>query len=116
MQQITLNLDERLAEGYETCREFVAYRAHHQGRFLKTIAADMDLSPSHFSKKLSGGDTKDKSRFTLDDLEKFVQVTGDLQPILYLVEKYLVDDDDEVDRLKRRIAELEQNKKLKAVE
>ena len=38
-------------------------------------------------------------RFTLDDLERFIEATDDTSPVLYLVEKYLTDRD--------RIAQLE---------
>lgn len=86
--QLTLNFERGLAECYPTCREYVAARIHQQGRPQKAIAADMDYSPSDLSRKLaqSPGDPR---RFSLDDLEKFIEVTGDTKPVLYLVEKYL---------------------------
>lgn len=98
MQQITLNYDAGRAESFETCREFVAHRVHHQGRPQKAIAADMDYSPSHLSRKCAQS-PDDSMRFTLDDLERFIEVTGDTSPVLYLVEKYLTESN--------RIAELE---------
>lgn len=101
--QLTINFDAGLTESYTTCREYVAARVHLQGRPQKSIAADMDYSPSDLSRKLAQN-PDDSRRFTLDDLEKFVEVTGDTQPILYLVEKFLARDD--VDTLQRRIEEL----------
>jgi len=65
----------------------------------------MDYSPSHLSRKLAQSEN-DSMRFSLDDLERFIDVTGDTSPILYLVEKYLTEED-ELSRLKRRVAELE---------
>lgn len=88
MEQITLNYDAGLTEAYSTCRELVGSRVHQQGRSQKSIAADMDYSPSQLSRKCAQS-PDDSMRFTLDDLESFVTVTGDTQPILYLVEKYL---------------------------
>lgn len=96
--QLTLNFEACIADGYSSVREFVAYRAHHQGRQLKAIAADMDYSPSDLSRKLAQS-PDDSRRFTADDLEKFVEVTGDTSPVLYLVAKYLTSHN--------RIAELE---------
>lgn len=96
--QLTLRFESGMTEAFATCREFVDDRAHHQGRQLKWIAAEMDLSPSALSRKLS---QIDQSRLTLDDLERFIEVTGDTSPILYLVEKYLTD------REAERLAELE---------
>ncbi len=96
MQQITLNFEAGLVDAYSTCREYVAERAFRQGKPQKVIAADMDYSPSDLSRKLAQAPS-DTRRFTLDDLETFIQVTGDASPVFYLVEKYCVD----------RIAELE---------
>lgn len=105
MAQLSINFDAGIAESYATCREYVAARVHQIGRFQKVIAADLDLSPSHLSRKLaqSPGDTM---RFTLDDFEKYVETTGDTKPIEYLIEKYLAGSS-EIERLRARLAELE---------
>jgi hypothetical protein len=114
MQQIVLNFEAGMTDAYETCREFVAARipqlALEQRKFQKIIAADMDLSPSSLTRKLAQapGDTQ---RFTLDDFEKYIAVTGDKKPLLYLYEKYLAESD-EAD-LKRQIQALEQRLKGK---
>lgn len=107
MEQLTINYDAGLVESYSTCREYVASRIHKQGRPQKAIAADMDYSPSQLSRKCTQG-PDDSMRFTLDDLEKFIEVTSDTSPIAYLAEKYLAGDADriaalqaEIDRLKR---------------
>ena len=89
--QINLDFDTDLVTAYPTCREFVAYSHHHQGVPQKAIAADMDYSPSTLSRKLAQG-PEDSQRFTLDDLESYMRVTGDTKPVLYLVEKYLTGD------------------------
>lgn len=86
--QLVLNFDAGAAETYGSCREYVAARVHQQGRSQKAIAMEMDYSPSDLSRKLAQN-PDDSRRFTLDDLETYVQVTGDRKPILYLVEKYL---------------------------
>ena len=104
--QLTLNLDAGLVDSYGTCREYIASRVHHQGRSQKAIAADMDYSPSDLTRKLAQS-PDDSRRFTLDDLEKFIAVTGDTSPVLYLAEKYLAENESELAILKRRIAELE---------
>lgn len=98
MEQITLSFEKGIAACYGTCREYIAGQIHKQGRPQKAIAADMDYSPSHLSRKCSQS-PDDSMKFTLDDLERFIAVTGDVTPVLYLVEKFLTDHD--------RIAELE---------
>lgn len=107
MEQVTLNFEAGLSEGYPTCREYVASRVYRQGRPQKSIAADMDYSPSTLSRKLAQS-PDDSQRLTLDDLERFIDVTGDTSPVLYLVEKYLSKTD--------RIAQLEKElERLRAV-
>lgn len=77
---------------------------------MKAIAADMDLSPSDLTRKLAQS-PKDSRRFTLDDLEHYIQNTKDVEPIKYLIEKYLADTKDEqIAALKKQIAELESSK------
>lgn len=110
MEQITLNYDAGLVDSYPTCREYIAHRIHHQGRPQKAIAADMDYSPSHLSRKCAQG-PDDSMRLTLDDAERFMDVTGDTSPVLYWVEKYLTGPD----RVAQLEAELARLKKIKAV-
>lgn len=86
--QLTLNFDRAIVDAYASCREYVQYRAHHQRKQMQLIAADMDLSPSDLSRKLAQS-PNDSRRFTLDDLEDFVTVTGDKEAIIYLAAKYL---------------------------
>lgn len=105
MEQITLNYDAGLVDAYQTCREYVAHRAHHQGVPQKAIAADMDYSPSHLSRKLAQS-PDDSMRFTLDDLERFMHITGDTSPVLYLVEKYLAGRTDRIEQLEQELARL----------
>lgn len=77
------------------------------------VAALMGMSPSSLSRKLSQR-PNDSLRFTLDDLERFMEVTGDKSPVLYLVEKYLTDVDEEA-ALEKRLAEIRARKNLKQV-
>lgn len=71
----------------------------------KDIARLMGMRPSDLSRKLSQN-PDDSRRFTLDDLERFVEVTGDTQPIYYLVEKYLADNTDRISQLEAELARL----------
>lgn len=88
-QQITLNFDASPVDSYVSCREYIAALTHQQGRPQKAIAADMDYSPSDLSRKLSQS-PDDSRRFTLDDLEKWVQVNKDCRPLYFLIQKYAV--------------------------
>jgi hypothetical protein len=102
-QQLTLSFEPSLPEKYRSLRDFLAYRVQVQAKPAKTIAGDMDMSPSMLSRKLtpSEGDTQ---RFNCDDLETYIQVTGDTTPIEYLAAKFLQSD---LSRQARAIARVE---------
>lgn len=104
--QLTLNFEAGLTDAYATCREYVATRVHQLGKLQKQVAADMDLSPSHLSRKLAQS-PNDSMAFTLDNLEDYIATQGDVQPIYYLVEKFLSGSESELAALRSRIAELE---------
>lgn len=96
--QLTLDFRPGLTERYESTLECVRAGVHGNEKPLKTIAANMDLSPSDLSRKLATN-PDDPRRFTVADLERYIEATGDTTPILYLAQKYCVDADD-----KRRAA------------
>lgn len=90
--QLTLDFQPGLAERHDSLLACVRQCAYTHRNPLKTIAADMDQSQSELSRKLAGN-PDDPRRFSVDDLEKFIQATGDITPVLYLVEKYLADEE-----------------------
>lgn len=90
--QLTLDFEPGLVERHGSLLDCIRQSAYTHRSPLKTIAADMDQSQSDLSRKLAGN-PDDPRRFSVDDLEKFIRATGDVTPILYLVEKYLADED-----------------------
>lgn len=90
--QLTLQFEPGLVERFPRAMDVVRRVAYNHPNPLKTIAADMDLSQSALSRKLSE-DPDDPRRFTLDDLERFVVATGDVSVIEYLAQKYLQTDE-----------------------
>lgn len=103
--QLTLNFKAGYTESYNSCRELVQARVHLQGRPQKSIAMDMDYAPSQLTRKLAQADN---SRFTLDDLELFIEVTEDFTPIHYLIERHILGGDKEqrIQELERQIEQL----------
>lgn len=91
--QLTLNFEPALPDRFPTLRKYVAHRVHVHQKSAKTIAADMDMSPSLLSRKLTSGespDDKDTQRFNCDDLESYLQSSGDAPAIIeYLAAKYM---------------------------
>ncbi len=90
--QLTLSFEPGMVERYPTAMDIVRKIAYGHPSPLKTIAADMDMSQSSLSRKLSQ-DPDDPRRFSVDDLESFVFATGDVAVIEYLAAKYLQSDD-----------------------
>lgn len=89
--QMTLDFQPGLAERHSSLLACVRETVYTQRSPLKTIAADMDMSQSELSRKLSEN-PDDPRRFTVDDLERFIATTGDVTPIYYLIERFLEDE------------------------
>lgn len=83
-EQLTLSFDAGVSDRYSSLRECVATGVYQRG--LKRIAIDLDQAPSNLSVQLSD----DPSRhFSVDSLERYIEKTGDLVPVYYLVEKFI---------------------------
>lgn len=104
--QLTLDFEAGLTERHSSCLAVVKQGAYSHRNPLKTLAADMDMSTSDLSRKLSDN-PNDPRKFTLDDLELYIKASGDMTPIYYLIEKYLTDDS-----VKQRRAMTELSKQL----
>ena len=90
MQQLTLTLEPGLAQRNRCLRDHLATRVYARG--LVDVAGKIDLSPSKLTEKLAGADSGGKPRgMTLDELETYIQRTGDISPVHYLADKYLRD-------------------------
>ena len=87
--QLTLDFHPGLAERHGSVLDCVKTCIYSNAKPLKTLAADMDMSASDLSRKLANN-PDDPRRFSVNDLEAYLQVTGDTTPILYLAQKYCV--------------------------
>lgn len=86
-RQMTLDLDEGLLMAHRSVRECVAAGIYRRG--LKRSAGDLDLAPGNLSAAL--GDESHR-KFSVDELERYIQTSGDKNPVYYLVAKYLGDE------------------------
>lgn len=85
--QLTLSFEPSVVDRWPTLREFIEHRLPLQAKHAKTIAADMDIAPSTLSKKLKG---EDNNRFTVDNLEQYLDSTGDIAAVVeYLAAKFM---------------------------
>lgn len=88
--QLQLDFTPGLTERHVSALECVRACVYGNPKPMKSIAMDMDMSQSDLSRKLANN-PDDSRRFTLADLESYVQATGDTTPILYLAQKYCAD-------------------------
>lgn len=103
VSQLTLSLEPSIVERWPKLRQYLEHRVGVQSKTAKQIAADMDLSPSTLSKKLN---ETDSNRFTVDNLEEYIESTGDVQSVIeYLATKFAPGGD--AARKARAIARLE---------
>lgn len=90
MNQLSLMFEPGLGERYASLRECLAKEIYSKGH--GRIAGRLDLAPSKLTEKLAGMDSAGNVRgMTLDELENYIQVEGDVTPILYLAAKYCRD-------------------------
>lgn len=88
MKSLTITYEDGL-ERSRTLREHMAMRVY-SGAGVTAVAGKLDMAPSKLSEKLAGGDSSGKPRgMSIDEFERYLE-TGDLTPIHYLVDKFVV--------------------------
>ncbi|MBA0416137.1 hypothetical protein [Stenotrophomonas maltophilia] len=89
MKSLQITFEDGLTRN-ATLRDHMASMVH-RGAGLTSVAGQLDMAPSKLSEKLAGCDSSGKPRgLSIDDLERYVQVTKDVSPIHYLIERYLI--------------------------
>jgi len=108
--QMTLNFEAGISSQCSTLKEFMREEAipnlyREKGVPKKHVAADMDLSPSELTRKLSDN-PNDPRNFTIEDLERYLGSQKDLSPLYYLLDKFGSDRHGEIAELEARLATL----------
>lgn len=88
--QLSIDFTPGLSERHETVLDCIRACVYGNKVPMKSIAMDMDMSQSDLSRKLANN-PDDPRRFTVADLERYIQATGDTTPIRYLAQKYCAD-------------------------
>lgn len=89
--QLTIDFTPGLTERHPTIMDCIRECAYTHRNPLKTIAADMDMSASELSRKLTNN-PDDPRRMSVEDLVRFIAATGDTTPIQWLVERFMQDE------------------------
>ncbi len=82
---MSLSFEPGIAQRHRSLVECVATGIYKRG--LGRIAAMVDEAPSNLSAQLSG----DGRRLAVETLEAYIEKTGDLDPIYYLLDKFMGD-------------------------
>lgn len=85
-KQLTLQLEPDLTGRFRNLREVVAAGVYQRG--LKRVAADLDMAPGNLSCALNDDGNR---HLSVDALERYIQTTGDMTPIHFLIARYLGD-------------------------
>lgn len=99
--QLTLELDEALLTRFRNVRDVVSQGVYRRG--LKACAGDLDMSPGNLSVALSDDPHR---KFSVDELEAYIQSSGDKTPIYYLIARYLGDEGRARDHALGQVADL----------
>lgn len=88
--QLTLSFEPGLAERHLSLRDCMVQQVYSRGH--GKVAASLDMAPSKLTEKLAGVDSSGKTRgMTLDEFERFLDKTGDLTPVYYLLDRFARD-------------------------
>lgn len=87
---MTLSFEPGLAERHLSLRDCVLQQVYQRGH--GRIAAALDMAPSKLTEKMAGLDSSGKPRgMTLDEFERYLDKSGDLTPVYYLLDKFARD-------------------------
>lgn len=87
--QLTFSFEPALPDRFASLRSYVAHRAAIARKPMKSQAADMDIAPSTLARKLNPAEG-DTQRMNCDDLEAWIQSTGEAEAVIeYLAAKYM---------------------------
>lgn len=82
--QLTLDFTPGLTERHLSLRDCVAAGVYQRG--LGRVAIDLNQAPGNLSVQLSDDSPR---KFGIDDLEKHLEKSQDMEPLYYLIEKFL---------------------------
>ena len=108
--QVGLDLDPGILDEYPDFRDAVRASVYSCGRAFKAIAADLDMSVSELSRKLSDN-PNDPVHFPYHRLPELIQATGDLRPVHWLIATFMESDEKKqkraIDQLTRLLPQIQ---------
>lgn len=88
MEQREIDFQPGLTEQFPRWHDCIKASVYGCGKPFKTVAADLDMSVSDLSRKLSDN-PNDPVHFPLDRLPDLMEATGSRLPVMWLIERFL---------------------------
>lgn len=104
MTQLSLSFEPGLTTRFKTLHECIAASVLMSRAGVSGVAAKIDMGHSELSKRINS-EASDPRPLRIEDMVRIMEATGDYQPIYWLIERFLQDDD---------AADLELRAKIKA--
>lgn len=89
--QLQIDFAPGLTTRFRSLKQACAHAVYASRKGLSGVAADLDMSPSELTKRLSDSDSADNRPLRSEDVEQIVESTGDKTPVFYMVERWLQD-------------------------
>ncbi len=86
--EVTLRFRPGLASKYSSVRDLIRDKVKHSPKKSWQIAESMGLSEVDLCRKLNP--TDQKRAFSVENLEQYIRSEGDLDPVYYFVEQFIV--------------------------
>ena len=91
LNQVEIDFVGGLVEQFPEFKDVVKASVYSCGRPFKAIAADLDMSVSELSRRLSDNANDSIGCFPLKELPALIAATQDKRPIYWLIESFLED-------------------------
>lgn len=88
MRQLEISFEAGILQRFPEFQDAIKSSAYSCGRPFKSVAADLDMSPSELSRKLADN-PNDPVHLPAKRLPDLMAATGDLTPIYWLIETFL---------------------------
>lgn len=89
MHQLSIDFNPDVTKAYPRLVDYIGARVHQIGRQQKAIAGDLDMAPSTLTQKLATPKGESGKKFNCDDLEEYLATQDDIEPIKYLIAKFV---------------------------
>lgn len=85
LTQLTLSIEPGMSRRHDSLRDTVKTGVYQRG--LSRMAAELDIPAGNLCNQINGTGQR---HLSVDSMERYIERTGDVAPIYYLIERFLV--------------------------